>query len=247
MCLLLHASILLWFSTSALAYFCHKTLPSLCPLPGCFFSRLLLSSSAAINGIAGAAGKQTIAITCVTKASGCMFAVITTDVEDWKFTVSLQHLALVLTLNLLPSFQSSSHLIQLKVFLCDWRAVLKAVLVKPVNAEAANSVHVVQEISFSLYAVASCTARSAMDIHSLCTQPVCQRLPKCCGRTFTNLMLLTLRGALCAKVSANGCFSCFREDKRSEMCWLGDALPRGEDVGSLMLVDFFSFWLSFIR
>lgn len=43
-------------------------------------SFLLLSSSAAINGIAGAAGKQTIAN--VIKPSRCIFAVITTDVED---------------------------------------------------------------------------------------------------------------------------------------------------------------------
>lgn len=46
------------------------------------FFLLILSPSAAINGIAGAAGKQAIAIICMIKPSGSIFAVIATDVED---------------------------------------------------------------------------------------------------------------------------------------------------------------------
>lgn len=77
--LLQHASVLL------VSDFQHPLLPvsvakQVCALYLASSFLLLLSSSAAINGIAGAAGKQTIAN--VIKPSRCIFAVITTDVED---------------------------------------------------------------------------------------------------------------------------------------------------------------------
>lgn len=122
-----------WFSASTLApHFYCKT--SVWPLP---FTWLLLFffffSSSAINGIAGAAGKQLIAFTRAIKPNVCMCCWLWCG--GTKTKCFFYFLFFCLSFLLYPNSSRHRRLIQLKVLPFDWRVAPEAVPVKPTEMQ----------------------------------------------------------------------------------------------------------------